>query len=148
MKEMLSNNLIDIQSHTYNTHNYIVKNPEGKTGGELAYKKYDMKTKTYESEESYQNRVKEDLIASQQFFKDKLNYETDTLCFPFGHYNKKLIEIADSVGFKSYVTTIYGYNKQDSHKNLIWRIRAGDAKLDSQKLKQNIIDCANNVKKN
>lgn len=148
MKKMIKSNLIDIQSHTHNSHNLIVKDKEGKKGGDLAYRIYDANRKAFETQESYEKRVLNDLMTSRDFFKEKLNYETDMICFPFGHYNKKVIELSNNAGFKTYITTISGVNRQDSKKNLVWRIRAGDAKLNPEQLKQDIINCGSKPQKN
>lgn len=141
IKEMYKSGLIDIQSHSFNGHDYVVRDPEGKTGGKLAYKIYDANTAKYESEENYKKRVLNDLVKSRDMIHEYTGSYPDTFCFPFGHYNSKLIEAGKQAGFKYFVTTAYGNNKANSKSIIIKRIRSGDAKLTTDKLKQNIIDC-------
>lgn len=141
IREMYKSGIVDIQSHSHNGHDYIIKDEKGGKGGLLSYRAYNPDTGQYESEESYTKRVAEDLSKSISIIKNYIGVEPDTLCFPFGHYNKKLIELGKQAGFKYFVTTQYGYNKENSKSILIKRIRAGDAKLSPEKLKANIIGC-------
>ena len=143
IKEMYKEGLIDFQSHTDNSHDFSVINPNGKQGAELAYKLYNIKTKSYETEEEYENRITNDLITSSNVIYEYINKRPDMLCFPFGAYNKKVIDCARKAGFKYFITTQYGYNKESSKSCKVMRIRSGDAKLTSEKLIKNIICCAN-----
>lgn len=145
IREMYKSGLIDIQSHSHSGHDYIVRNEKGQTGGLLAYQKYDSKTGTYESEKDYEARVYEDLTKSISVIGRYTDNTPDTFCFPFGHFNSRLVDIAKRAGFKYFVTTLYGYNKEKTKSIYIYRIRSGDAKLTTDKLKQNIIDCGRGV---
>jgi biofilm PGA synthesis lipoprotein PgaB len=141
IQEMYKSGLVDIQSHSHNGHDYIVRNEKGQTGGYLAYQIYDTKTKTYEPEADYKKRVLDDLSTSIPIIKKYTGNDPDTLCFPFGHFNPRLVSLGKQAGFKYFVTTLYGSNKEGSKNIFIYRIRSGDAKLNSAKLKQNIIEC-------
>lgn len=141
INEMYQSGLVDIESHSHKGHEYIVKDEEGKIGGILAYRIYDPKIGEYEPEESYKIRVEKDLAESRDIIKKYIGTEPEVFCFPFGHYNAALVELGKKAGFKYFVTTLYGNNKANSKNNLIKRIRSGDAKLTTEKLKQNIIDC-------
>lgn len=145
IREMYKSGLVDIQSHSHAGHNYIVKDNKGGEGGFLAYRIYDSKTNGYEDPESYRKRVFDDLLSSIPIIQKYTGVAPDTLCFPFGQYNSRLVEIAKEAGFKYFVTTQYGYNKENSKNIFIYRIRSGDAKLNSEKLKQNIIDCGKGI---
>lgn len=142
IKEMYKSGIVDIQSHSHNGHYYIIKDEKGQKGGALAYRIYDTKTGKYESEESYNKRVFDDLKESRLIIGKYIGTEPDTLCFPFGHFNQKLVQLGQQAGFKYFVTTLYGSNKENSKSILIKRIRSGDAKLTTEQLKLNIIDCA------
>ena len=147
IQEIYKDGLVDFQSHTDNSHDYAVINPDGKQGAELAYRLYNTKTKSYETEEEYENRITNDLTTSSNVIYEYINKRPDMLCFPFGAYNKKVIDCARKAGFKYFITTQYGYNKEGSKSCKVMRIRSGDAKLTSEKLIKNIICCANgNVK--
>jgi biofilm PGA synthesis lipoprotein PgaB len=138
---MYESGIVDIQSHSHNGHQYTVRNEEGKTGGILAYRTYDKNT-GFEPLEIYNKRVVEDLRLSIDIIKKYTGSTSDTLCFPYGHYNTGLAELGKEAGFKYFVTTAYGYNRENvPNTHLIKRIRSGDSNLTTDKLKQNIIIC-------
>lgn len=141
IKQMYKSGLVDIQSHSHNGHQLIVRNEKGQTGGMLAFREYDQKTGTYETINHYNKRVFDDLTTSADIIQKYIGNRPDTLCFPFGHYNTGLVNLAESAGFKYFVSTGYGFNQEDSKKIVIRRIRSGDSKLTTEKLMQNIINC-------
>ncbi|MDI6617577.1 MAG: polysaccharide deacetylase family protein [Clostridiales bacterium] len=138
IREMYKSGLIDIQSHSDGGH-YYIKTKEGKERGALAYQIYD--GNRLESEGTYRKRVSGDLSRSISLIKSFTGNTSDILCFPFGHYNQRLVEIAQGVGFKYFVTTVSGYNSEGSKSIYIRRIRSGDRSLNLDKLKANIISC-------
>lgn len=147
IREMYASGLIDIQSHTHNSHDYVYINPDLKKGAKLTNRIYNPADKTTETEEQYKARISEDLKTSRDVIYKYTGAYPDMLCFPFGSYNKAVWNAGKAVGFKYFITTQNGYNKQNSKKTVIYRIRAGDAGLTSGKLLKNIIECANEVKK-
>lgn len=147
INEMYSSGLIDIQSHSHNGHDYVNINEELKKGGKLAFRIYYPETNSYEPEEEYKKRVGEDLEKSKKIIYKYIGSYPDMLCFPFGHYNKRLKGIASESGFKYFITTQHGYNSYNSKSKTIYRIRSGDSNLNSEKLFNNIVQCANKTKK-
>lgn len=143
IREMYESGLIDIQSHTHKSHDYVYINSELKKGPMLTYKKYDTETNTKESDEEYIARVTSDLQTSREIIFKYTGVYPDMLCFPFGSYSKKVCEISKAAGFNYMITTQPGYNSENSKKTLIYRIRSGDAELTTDRLLENIIDCAN-----
>ena len=148
IKEMYDSGIIDIQSHSHEGHDYIVIGPENKMGGKLAYKIYNPKDNTYETDESIVKRVTEDLNTSRGLIYEYTGNYPDMICFPFGHYNKRLVELSKKCGYKYFVTTAIGYNKYNSKSKYVLRIRSGDSNLTSEKLFKNIVYCANDIKPN
>jgi biofilm PGA synthesis lipoprotein PgaB len=141
IREMYKSGIIDIGSHSHEGHDYTIKNEKGDKGGILAYRTYDISKGSYETVEAYDKRVVDDLEKSRDYIKSYTDNSTDALCFPFGHYNSNLVELSEKAGFKYFVTTVAGYNKENSKSIYIRRIRSGDAKLTPQDLKNNIISC-------
>ncbi|MDF2672187.1 MAG: polysaccharide deacetylase [Clostridiales bacterium] len=148
INEMFKSGLVDIQSHTHNSHDYIYRNAELKKGPKLTYKIYNTETSTLESDEEYISRITDDLATSREIIYKYTGVYPDMLSFPFGSYNKKVWDVGKAVGFNYFITTHPDYNKENSKSQTIYRIRSGDAVLTSDKLLKNIIDCVNNVKKN
>lgn len=144
--DMYDSGLVDIQSHSDNGHDYAYINPKLKKGGKLAYKIYNPKMASYETDSEYSSRVMKDLLKSRDVIFKYTGQYPNMLCFPFGHYNKRLVKLAENCGFQYFITTQYGYNRYDSKSKFIYRIRSGDSGLNSDKLFNNIINCVNNVK--
>lgn len=140
VREMYKSGLVDIQSHSHDGHHYIARNKEGHNGGMLAYQIYDKNTGSYEPEENHKKRVVEDLKKSIPVIEKYTDQKTDTFCFPFGHYNSRLVELSKQAGFNYFVTTVSGTNKEGSKNNIIYRIRSGDTELSPEKLKTSIIN--------
>lgn len=147
IKEMYQSGLVDIGSHTHNSHDFVYINSELKQGSKLAFRIYDRKKGKLESEEEYAKRVSNDLNMSREIIYKYIGKYPDMLCFPFGHYGSRSMKVAKSCGFKYFITTQYGYNSTNSKSIIINRIRAGDYNLTTEKLMKNIIACANSDKK-
>lgn len=148
ISEMFQSGLVDIQSHTHDSHEYIYRNADLKKGPKLTYKIYNTETNTLESEEEYISRITADLTTSRELIYEYTGVYPDMLSFPFGSYNKKVWNVGKAVGFNYFITTHPDYNKENSKSHTIYRIRSGDVILTSDKLLKNIIDCVNDIKKN
>jgi len=139
IKDVLDSGLVEIQSHSHASHDYVYINENLKMGGKLAYRAYSPVKKTYESQQDYERRVYDDLITSKKVLKDDFGIDSDVLCFPFGHYNKKVISIARKVGFKYFVTTEQGANIYGSMNKKIYRLPAGYNDMSSEKVFKEIL---------
>lgn len=148
IKEMYDSGLIDIQSHTHNSHDGVVTGPDKKVGGAIANKIYYPKTKTYETEEHYESRVLDDLNKSSQLIESYTGVKPDMLCFPFGQYKNGTIDLCKRAGFNYFITTVAGANYENSKSHVILRIRSGDSNLSTDKLFNSIINTGkSNTKK-
>lgn len=141
ISEMFQSGLIDIQSHTHSSHDYAYINAELKKGPMLTYRIYYPETNIKESDDEYMARITEDMQTSRETIFKYTGVYPDMLCFPFGSYNKRVISAARTAGFNYFITTEPGYNRVDSKKSIIYRIRSGDAELNSDKLLKSIIKC-------
>jgi poly-beta-1,6-N-acetyl-D-glucosamine N-deacetylase PgaB len=138
--EMYKSGIIDFQSHTNDSHEYVIINSNLKKGPKLVHRIYDVETKSLESTEDYEKRVSQDLTKSSETIYKYTGKYPDVLCFPFGIYNDRIIELARNCGYKYFVTTLQGCNRANSENVKIYRIRAGDEKLDTNKLFNSILD--------
>lgn len=134
LKEMLQSGLIDIQSHTHDSHEYIFANRNLDKIGKIASPIYYVGRDEFESQAEYENRVRVDLSKSFEVLKEILGEEPYVLSFPFGHYNDKVVKIAKEVGFSYFVTIKKDVNLQDSRDAFIYRINAGINTIDEDKL--------------
>lgn len=147
ISEMFSSGLVDIQSHTHNSHDYVYINSDFKKAPKLTFKIYNTDTNTKETDEEYLARITMDLQASREIIYKYTGVYPDMLCFPYGSYNKKVIDVARSQGYNYFITTEPGCNQENSKKSIIYRIRSGDAELSSNKLLEKIIECVKDEKK-
>ncbi|GIP40914.1 polysaccharide deacetylase [Paenibacillus sp. J31TS4] len=118
-------------SHTYNLH--IKKSNGGKEPvPALTNRLWLDKENRLETEEEYRKRVKEDLLLAEQTLKEKLGNEQSILCFPFGAYNKTVLEIAREAGIQYYSTINDGINTQNGREFV--RVHAGVPNMSADKL--------------
>lgn len=139
IREMYLSGLVDIQSHSHNGHDYVYRNSELEKVGKLAFKGYNKKAKSFNPQETYERMVSQDLKASREIIKGYTGDEPDILAFPFGHYNSTLIKMGKRSGFRYFVTTAPGANRQNTKSVKILRIRAGEKRIPTLKLKRDII---------
>ncbi|MCQ9616444.1 polysaccharide deacetylase family protein [Paenalcaligenes niemegkensis] len=64
IEEMAASGLVEIGAHTYNLHYGLPANPQGNVQPAAASRRYDPKTKQYESQESFTARVADDVKKS------------------------------------------------------------------------------------
>lgn len=125
--EMHCSGLVDIQSHTHDSHRLEYIDGYKTLASILSNKIYDLKDNVYESNEQYKVRITQDLLKSRRIIDEYIGIKPDVLSFPFGEYNNELIEIAEECGFKYFLTVDEGYNTQGSKAKIIYRIE--DTKL-------------------
>lgn len=142
IREVLKSGLVEIQSHTHASHDYVYVNENLDKRGKLAYRAYDPIKKTMERENDFEKRIYNDLVESKRVLKDEFGIDTDVLCFPFGHYNKKVIDEAKKAGFKYFVTTERAVNSFASKSNKIHRLPAGYSDLSSREVLDEILKYA------
>lgn len=115
-KEMLQSGVINIQSHTYKSHHYIV-DQNNALGASLVTKIPG------ESFEDYSLRVREDLLFSKNRIEEMLESDVYTISFPYGSYNDTVLKIAEEVGYELFITTHKNTNtRQSLEDGLINRI--------------------------
>jgi hypothetical protein len=64
----------------------------------------------YESEEEYQKRIFRELTQSKLIIEQQLNKSVDYICWPGGGYNKQVLLLAKSAGYKAWTLS----SKDDS----------------------------------
>ena len=56
-----------------------------------------------------ESEIKLELETSKKLLEDILNKQINSLCFPEGKFNKKIIEIAKKIGYSDLYTSIPGF---------------------------------------
>jgi poly-beta-1,6-N-acetyl-D-glucosamine N-deacetylase len=98
LREMQQSGLVEIVSHTYNQHHGILANPQGNTIPAVDTHEYRPATHTYETDDEYIARLRDDLTRSSNEIRDKLGRAPRAIMWPYGEYTRVSDEIAASLG--------------------------------------------------
>lgn len=123
IREVYSNRLVEVASHTYDLHKGIQYNPSGNVGSAVRVLAYDPYTGNYETEDMYRARLERDFKAQEDLFKRHLGFVPRVIAWPYGRYNAISIEIARGRGFVISFTLEEGFarvdNQYEINRNLI-----------------------------
>jgi biofilm PGA synthesis lipoprotein PgaB len=108
IKEMVASGLVEIGSHSYGLHHGIQGNPQGNMQPAVTTRQYI--NDHYEDEKSYKKRIKDDLAENSSFLKKYTGQKPRVMVWPYGHYNKEVREIAESLGMPVGLTLDDGSN--------------------------------------
>ncbi len=97
-KALSWDNLRELKAHGFTIGSHTVSHPD------LTEKKPD------ETTGEFHNRIKKELLLSKKIIDKKLGQDTIALAFPYGRYNKTVLKISESIGYKIAVTVDRGSN--------------------------------------
>lgn len=97
-QEMQKSGLVEFATHTDHLHQGIIANPQGNTEPAALTKSYDVKRQHYESEDEFEQRIKNDLIKSRDVIAKQLGVRPRAVVWPYGAVSTQLQQIASSVG--------------------------------------------------
>jgi poly-beta-1,6-N-acetyl-D-glucosamine N-deacetylase len=98
IKEMADSGLVEFVSHSYDLHRGILANPQGNKMPAAVTLQFDAATKTYESRETYRNRIKQDLLKNNVLIQKITGKAPKAMVWPYGAYNATAIEVANELG--------------------------------------------------
>lgn len=104
LKEVSRSSLVEIASHTYDLHHGILGNAQGNTMPALTTFEYNAITNQYESEESYLNRIKSDLVKNNAWIKKHTGISPRIIVWPYGRYNQVAQTMAKDLGMEVAIT--------------------------------------------
>lgn len=142
IKDMYNCYGVDIQSHSHQSHKLNSYSKFMKRG--ILVSRILNEDNKKESIDEYKSRVNRDLFLSNQKIYECIGKNSNILCFPFGHYNSIVIKIAETVGFKYFITCKQGYNAQSVNKNIVKRINAGISNISTAELINRVINLTDN----
>ncbi|MCR6545557.1 polysaccharide deacetylase family protein [Dehalobacterium formicoaceticum] len=111
-KEMADSGVIDIQSHSHESHyNFLVQNEE--TGEWL--EKPALTNRLFledkrESLDQYEKRIREDLLQSKQLIEKNIGTEAVAIAYPYGAHSKAVRYLTKDSGFQLGFITKEGFN--------------------------------------
>ncbi|MBE3588687.1 MAG: polysaccharide deacetylase family protein [Thermoanaerobacteraceae bacterium] len=133
MREMQENG-ISFFVHTDHSHYIAPTTPEGNPKPVLANRIWLRRENRLETEEEYRKRVISDLAAARELLEEKLHQSVEQIAWPYGVYNKPLVEIAQSLGYRFCYTTQPGMVTAKTDPFAIPRLDVGDADVTAQDL--------------
>lgn len=119
-------------NHTYDSHQYAPIDAQGHTRPMLAGKLYLKQEKRVETADEYIRRISTDLRESEKLLRDQLGNTYGVLAFPYGVYNKEVLQAAEEAGIELFLTIKPGINT--SQQKVGFRINAGNKKMTPAKL--------------
>lgn len=114
-KEMYDSGVINIESHTHDLHYYVQQGKKQKAA--------ILARNANEDERSYKNRILNDLKTSRDLIRQHVGKESIALSYPYGVYDKTVIQLAKEAGFKLHVTIKTDKNLRDGNP-MIYRVNA------------------------
>lgn len=99
LNEMAASGLVEVASHSYDLHNYVVSNPYGNRHHNVSTIWWN-ENKVYEQENSYESRIINDLKKGKEIFKENFHYPVNCMVWPFGAYNSFAKESAEKYGYE------------------------------------------------
>jgi biofilm PGA synthesis lipoprotein PgaB len=102
IREMQDSGLVEVASHTHNLHRGIPANPQGSELPAAAARVYD--GTSYEDEESYRQRVTEDLTQSMTTIAEQTGHPVRIITWPFGAFTEIAADVAYEAGMKLSLT--------------------------------------------
>jgi biofilm PGA synthesis lipoprotein PgaB len=118
INEMKKSGIIQIGSHSYNSHHYI-KLKSG-MGPMLAGRKE--KNGVVESYQDFENRIRIDLVKSQEFITKRTSETPEVIAFPFGWAAPETKKAAGELGFKVQMGVKSGVNYHSADLRNLKRI--------------------------
>lgn len=109
IREMQASGLVEIASHSYDSHHGVIGNPQGNLQAALVTRIYDKKTKTYETDQAYQKRVRDDLFKNSAVIEAHTGIRPRVMVWPYGAYNGMTLQIAKQAGMPFSLTLDDGY---------------------------------------
>ncbi len=110
VNEMIRSGLVEIASHSYDSHHGIIANPQGNLQPALTTLKFDPKTRRYERVDEYIKRVDFDIKKSSDVIYKYTGYRVRAIAWPYGAYNAIVQKIARKYGMNLTLTLDDGVN--------------------------------------
>lgn len=122
LKEMQDSGLVEIASHSYNLHRGILGNPQGNVEPATVTRLYDPKTKTYEDDNHYTQRISDDLKHNNQLLVEHGIKSPRVMVWPYGRYNMQTVDIAKQLGMPIAISLDDGADTAKSNLGQLNRI--------------------------
>jgi biofilm PGA synthesis lipoprotein PgaB len=100
VREVAKNPLVEVASHTHGLHQGVIYNPQGNEEAAAVARSFDSKTRRYEGDKKYQNRILIDLLKSKMEIEKHTGTRVRAIVWPYGKYNALTEQAARKAGIK------------------------------------------------
>lgn len=122
--------LVDIGSHTWDSHYGAQANPQGSKQPVAANRLYDPKQATYESEEAFRQRIEADVRKITEKIKDVTGKSPDAWVWPYGAANGTTLSIAREYDYKMAFTLQTGLASVEDLSSIPRMLISGNPSID------------------
>ncbi|MCL5038358.1 MAG: polysaccharide deacetylase family protein [Firmicutes bacterium] len=122
LREMAQSGLVDVQSHTYNSHDPVAIDALGNPGYPLLGPVYLWGAARLETEDEYQKRVLQDLRLARATIEREIGRPCITFTYPYGRETPLLRRLVRQAGYTLALTSHRGLNYYPSDPMSIKRI--------------------------
>ncbi|HUH88035.1 MAG TPA: poly-beta-1,6-N-acetyl-D-glucosamine N-deacetylase PgaB, partial [Pusillimonas sp.] len=129
--EISRSGLVEIGAHTDALHYGIPANPQGNEQPAAAIRKYDPKTGAYESQASFEKRLREDVKSITQKIEHATGKPPRVWVWPYGEANGRALEIVRENGYQMSLTLENSLASIDQPMNVPRLLIANDPPLGS-----------------
>ena len=130
VRELKDSPLVDIGSHTWDSHFGAQANPQGSQQPVVANRLYDPKTGAYESEELFRERIDTDVRKITEKIKEVTGKSPITWVWPYGAANGTTLEITREYGYKMAFTLETGLANVEDLSSIPRLLISGNPSID------------------
>ena len=110
IREMQASGHIEIASHSFDSHQGILSNPQGNIQAAVTTLKYDKKKQVYETDQEYYDRIENDLQTNSDLIEKHTGILPRAMVWPYGAFSGTALKIARKVGMPITLTLKEGKN--------------------------------------
>lgn len=110
IKHIQQSKLVEIASHSYDLHHGVLANPQGNSQPAATSLQFNKVTNSYESADSFNKRVFNDLKQNNHFIRQLTGQYPRTMVWPYGAYSHLTENMAHSLGLRFSLTLDDGTN--------------------------------------
>lgn len=99
LREIADSGLVEIASHSHDSHRGVLANPQGNRQAALVTRAWDPARGDYETEQQYRARVRADLARSAELIERYTGRRPRTMVWPYGEYGETAWDVARDLGF-------------------------------------------------
>ncbi|CNE40314.1 outer membrane N-deacetylase [Yersinia nurmii] len=118
IREMSRSGLVEVGAHTYASHYGANGNPQGNTEPAAVSRIFDRKTKTYESEAAYRQRMEKDVALITERVKQATGKSPRAWVWPYGAAGGTALEIVANHGYQLAFTLEPGIGNVNNLMNI------------------------------